>query len=73
MKKTIVDEFYDLLDCADEKFKDNDEYKIEKAHALGGDLPDGGYILDGDLSEKPINTRMEWLKKIIKKYEVSAK
>jgi len=73
MKKTIVDEFYDLLDCADEKFKDNDKYKIEKAHALGGDLPDGGYILDGDLSEKPVEARMEWLKNILKKYEVSAK
>lgn len=69
MKKSIVDEFYDLLDSADEKFKDNDKYKTEKAHALGGDLPDGGYVLDGDLAEARVEERLEWLKKVIKKYE----
>ena len=72
MKKTIVDEFYDLLDSADERFKDNDKYKTEKAHALGGDLPDGGYVLDGDLVNAQVETRLEWLKNVIKRFESSA-
>lgn len=77
MKESIIAKIDNLYDIAEKIFESDDasiqkkldalkvEIQIDLAYARGGDLPNGGYVLDGETSNMTLEEKLACLESCI--------